>query len=59
VVFIQERLTVLGFPVDADGQFGPLTESAVMDFQTSRGLAADGIVGPNTWAALVEGGIGD
>lgn len=59
VVFIQERLTVLGFPVDADGHFGPLTESAVKDFQTSRGLDADGLVGPNTWAALVEGGIGD
>ena len=59
VVFIQERLTVLGFPATADGLFGPGTEAAVKDFQASRGLVADGLVGPTTWAALVEGGIGD
>ncbi len=59
VVFIQERLTLLGFPVAADGRFGPGTELVVKNFQTSRGLTADGIVGDATWAALVEGGIGD
>jgi peptidoglycan hydrolase-like protein with peptidoglycan-binding domain len=35
-----------------DGVFGPNTESAVQDFQAGAGLAADGIVGPKTWAAL-------
>ncbi len=59
MVFIQERLTVLGFSATADGLFGPGTEAAVKDFQTSRGLVADGLVGPATWAALVAGGIGD
>ncbi len=59
VRFIQDRLTVLGFPAVADGQFGPGTETAVKNFQTSRGLVADGIVGPLTWDKLVEGGIGD
>jgi peptidoglycan hydrolase-like protein with peptidoglycan-binding domain len=59
VLFIQQRLTVLGFPVTADGRFGPGTEQAVKDFQTARGLTADGVVGTTTWAALVEGGIGD
>jgi hypothetical protein len=59
VRFIQERLTVLGFPAVADGLFGPGTEAAVKNFQASRGLTADGLVGPATWAALVEGGIGD
>ena len=59
VTFIQERLTLLGFPVTADGRFGPDTERVVKDFQTARGLTADGIVGENTWAALVEGGISD
>ena len=36
--------------------FGPRTERAVKDFQTSKaGLVVDGIVGPYTWRAL-EGG---
>ena len=35
-----------------DGKFGPLTEEAVKEFQTSHGLVADGIVGAKTWAAL-------
>jgi peptidoglycan hydrolase-like protein with peptidoglycan-binding domain len=38
--------------VAVDGVFGPETESAVQQFQESRGLAADGIVGPLTSAAL-------
>jgi hypothetical protein len=59
VRFIQERLTVLGFPTSADGLFGSGTETAVKNFQSSRGLVADGIVGPLTWDKLVEGGIGD
>lgn len=44
--------------VTVDGVFGSGTNSAVKSFQTSKGLFADGIVGPNTWAALV-GGTGD
>ncbi len=35
-----------------DGIFGPKTKAAVIDFQTGNGLAADGIVGNLTWAAL-------
>jgi peptidoglycan hydrolase-like protein with peptidoglycan-binding domain len=35
-----------------DGQFGPGTEAAVMAFQRSEGLVADGIAGPNTLAKL-------
>lgn len=38
-----------------DGVFGPRTQDAVVTFQTSNGLVADGIVGPVTWEALPEG----
>lgn len=37
----------------ADGKFGDETKSAVKAFQKKRGLAVDGIVGINTWKALL------
>ncbi|MFE9022686.1 peptidoglycan-binding protein [Streptomyces sp. NPDC007808] len=38
--------------VSIDKIFGPATRAAVVDFQQSVGLTADGFVGPRTWAAL-------
>jgi len=38
--------------VRVDGAFGPITESVVRDFQTKQQLIVDGVVGPQTWAAL-------
>ena len=35
-----------------DGDFGPRTHSAVINFQWRNGLTGDGIVGPITWGAL-------
>jgi len=50
----QERLLALGFDSKGvDGIFGAATRAAVMAFQKSRGLVADGIIGPKTWAALL------
>ncbi|MDU4950978.1 MAG: N-acetylmuramoyl-L-alanine amidase [Clostridium sp.] len=52
---IQERLISLGYNVScgADGIFGNGTKQAVMQFQQDNGLSADGIVGRNTWRALL------
>ena len=38
--------------VHPDGFYGPNTKNAVQVFQRKRGLAVDGVVGPETWAAL-------
>jgi N-acetylmuramoyl-L-alanine amidase/Putative peptidoglycan binding domain len=35
-----------------DGDFGPKTHTAVMDYQRLHGLSVDGLVGEMTWAAL-------
>ncbi len=56
---VQHRLLALGLRIDADeleGRFGPATEAAVRAFQQQRGLPSDGLVGPETWAELVEAG---
>ncbi|MBF6606455.1 MAG: peptidoglycan-binding protein [Chloroflexi bacterium] len=50
---LQQRLIGAGFPCGAaDGIFGPKTQRAVVAFQEANGLAADGIAGRRTWAAL-------
>lgn len=37
-----------------DGKLGPASKKAIEAFQASKGLKADGKVGPKTWAALQE-----
>ena len=50
---LQQTLTDAGFDTrGADGDFGPNTTAAVIAFQQSQGLEADGIAGPETLAAL-------
>lgn len=54
VADVQRRLGELGYALDDDpGVFGRATEGAVRTFQQRRSLPADGIVGDDTWRALV------
>src|SRR5258706_3900503 len=53
VTALQQGLKDLGFdPNGVDGNFGAGTRDAVIAFQQSKGLQADGVAGPATLAAL-------
>jgi len=41
-------------PHGVDGHFGPLTTASVKAFQTWGGVAADGIVGDQTWSVSLH-----
>jgi peptidoglycan hydrolase-like protein with peptidoglycan-binding domain len=50
---VQYLVTAHGNSTGVDGIFGSLTKTAVETFQSSHGLSADGIVGPQTWPQLI------
>lgn len=57
VADLQRLLVSAGFrPGPIDGWFGPQTRQAVYRFQTSQGIAVDGVVGPQTWGRLLGTG---
>lgn len=59
VLIAQDDLNTLGYRTNGlDGIFGAATQNAVIAYQRSSGLAADGIVGCNTWRALQEAVVG-
>ena len=50
VKVVQHALTLV-----EDGDYGPATKAAVIKFQDNHGnIDSNGIIGPKTWAALVE-----
>ena len=59
VCIAQDDLNTLGFRTNGlDGIFGAGTQNAVIAYQKSKGLSADGIVGCNTWRSLQEDVVG-
>ncbi|MFD0376477.1 peptidoglycan-binding protein [Streptomyces sp. NPDC127112] len=53
VAAIQLLLTAHGYNTAVDAVFGPATTSHVISYQRDRSLTADGVVGPDTWHALI------
>ena len=50
---VQQLLRARNHPVTVDGIFGLKTEAAVRGVQQDKHLSVDGIVGPDTWSALI------
>ena len=43
---------ILGLKVDGD--FGPVTEKAVKNYQKENNLTVDGVVGNQTWSSMLK-----
>lgn len=54
VVWLQKALINRGHRVEADGSFGSKTKAAVIAYQKSMGLSADGYAGVDTHRAIVN-----
>lgn len=50
---LQRLLVYQGYVLEIDGEFGPETRQAVIQFQTIQNLSADGVVGATTMQALL------
>jgi tetratricopeptide (TPR) repeat protein len=56
VAKLQEALKAQGYEIEkADGSYGDGTRRAVMAYQAKSGMKSDGLAGPKTYAAVVEG----
>lgn len=56
---LQNLLNQWGYFLEVDGKFESKTQEAVQEFQRKKGIPAEGIVGPLTWAALLGINLGD
>lgn len=54
VVWMQKALINRGHGIEADGSFGSKTKAAVIAYQKSRGLSADGYAGYDTHTAIIN-----
>ena len=54
VKLIQEWLCLHGFHLTIDKTFGPATDRAVKEFQKTKRLKQDGVVGPQTFGRLIQ-----
>jgi len=46
----QQQMKNRGWTIGVDGLYGSQSESVCRQFQSEKGLSADGLVGPDTWA---------
>jgi len=54
VQYLQTALTAAGYPLVSDGDFGKLTQNALILYQRANGLTADGICGAETWGKIYQ-----
>lgn len=55
VAILQQLLNLEGYAnLLITGYFGNDTHTAVLNFQQAMGLSQDGVVGADTWGALVQ-----
>lgn len=55
VSYLQQQLTAMGYYSGAiDGDFGPVTQSAVIEAQIDFGLVPDGVVDSSVWPYLIN-----
>jgi hypothetical protein len=54
VAVAQMLLNRTGASLTVDGDFGPATKAAVVNFQSGHRLTPDGVIGQNTWPRLVH-----
>ena len=50
---LQMLLRGNGHDIDVDGSYGPATEAAVLKYQRTQAIAADGMCGVQTWSNLL------
>lgn len=59
VCIAQDNLNTLGYRTGGlDGIYGSQTYNAVKQYQTDKGIIADGVIGCETWRSLQENVVG-